>query len=101
MASAESQLIVAFREEMRTGFAVFATEMRQGLSQVSDRLDRTNELLVETRTELHEMKEDMSSKLTGISNLLIQSEKSHNKTDRRLDDLEARMKNLENQKKRQ
>ena len=81
MASAESQLIVAFREEMRAGFAVFATEMREGLAQVSDRLDRTNELLIETRTELHEMKEDMSSKLTGISNLLIQSEKSHNKTD--------------------
>jgi len=43
----------------------------------------------------------MSSKLTGISNLLIQSEKSHNKTDRRLDDHEARIKDLENQKKQQ
>ena len=86
---------------MREGFAGFKTEMREGLAQVSDRLDRTNELLVETRAEVHELKEDMSSKLTGISNLLIQSEKSHNKTDRRLDDLETRMKNLENQKKKQ
>jgi predicted nucleic acid-binding Zn-ribbon protein len=119
MSSAESQLIIAFREEMRTGFtefttemrngfAGFTTEMRDGLSQVSNRLDRTNELLLETRTELHEMKDelhemkdDMSSKLSGISNFLLLSEKSHAKTDRRFDDLEARMKILEEQKKRQ
>jgi polyhydroxyalkanoate synthesis regulator phasin len=68
--------------------------MREGLSQVSSRVDRTNELLLETRSE-------MSSKLTGISDFLIQSEGSHNKSDKRLDSLETRVTKLENEKKRQ
>jgi septal ring factor EnvC (AmiA/AmiB activator) len=117
MSSSESELIVAFREEMRAGFAlfaaemrgfgVFATEMREGLTQVreglahvSSRLDRTNELLLETRTELKETRTEVSLKLNGISNFLILSEESHVKADGRLLDLEIRMKKLEKDKKR-
>ncbi len=115
MSSSESELITAFREEMQAGFAGFKSELRDGLAQVSNRLDRTNELLVETRVELHEMKgelhemkgelhemkTEMSLNMNGISNFLLQSERSHNKTDMRLDDLEDRVKNLENKKKQQ
>jgi chromosome segregation ATPase len=153
MSSSESELITAFREEMRAGFAGFTgelregfagfrTEMRDGLSQVSVRLDRTNELLIETRGELHEMKgelhemkgelrevkgelhemngelrevkgelrevkgevnemkTEMSLNFRGISNFLLLSEKSHNKTDKRLDDLENRIQMLEDKKKK-
>jgi chromosome segregation ATPase len=141
MSQPENQLIQAFREEMRTGFGAFTSEIRNGLAQVSSRLDRTNELLGEAQVEIREMKgevhemkgevhemkdevhemkdevhemkdgvhemkdeiqtlkKDMSSKLTGISKLLLQSESSHDNTDKRISEIERRVKKLEDKNK--
>ena len=70
--SQDKQLIEMLHLEMRDGFALLAN----GIGQTNAKLDQTNTKLDQTIEELHEFRSEVNTKLSGISSLMLSSERN-------------------------
>jgi methyl-accepting chemotaxis protein len=103
--SQDKQLIEMLQLEMRAGFALLAdgigqtnTSLKQTnakLDQTIVRLDQTNAKLDQTIENLHEFRAEVNTKLSGISSLMLSSERNVGRLEKRIVKLEDRMNQFE------
>lgn len=82
--SHDRELIEMLQGEMRTGFTMLAA----AIGQTNAKLDQTIE-------ELHEFRSEVNTKLSGISSLMLSSERNVGRLEKRIVKLEDRMNQFE------
>jgi len=96
--SQDKQLIEMLQLEMRAGFALLADGIGQTnvrLDQTNAKLDQTIVRLDQTIEELHEFRAEVNTKLSGISSLMLSSERNVGRLEKRIVKLEDRMNQFE------
>jgi hypothetical protein len=91
----DSKLIEMLRTEMRTGFQMLA----DGIGQTNARLDQTNARLEQSISEQKAFRNEVSTKLDGISSFLLRSEEHAHSMNDRLERVERRVDKLERRSK--
>jgi BMFP domain-containing protein YqiC len=89
--SQDKQLIEMLQLEMRAGFALLA----DGIGQTNTSLKQTNAKLDQTIENLHEFRAEVNTKLSGISSLMLSSERNVGRLEKRIVKLEDRMNQFE------
>ncbi|MBP9093050.1 hypothetical protein KBI23_18640 [bacterium] len=84
MMSNDRELIEMLQGEMRTGFTMLAAAIGQ-----------TNAKLDQSIQELHEFRSEVNTKLSGISSLMLSSERNVGRLEKRIVKLEDRMNQFE------
>ncbi len=81
--------------EMRQGFDSFRGEVNTGFKEVTSHISQTNARLDETNTKLEDFRLEVSSKLNGITRLILASEDNVSKLGQRINRLEQRVDKVE------
>lgn len=112
----DRELIEMLQGEMRAGFTMLASAIGQTnakldqtnvkldhtigqLGQTNAKLDQTNVKLDHAIGEFHEFRSEVNTKLSGISALLISSERNVGRLEKRILKLEDRMDHFEDRQR--
>ncbi len=104
--SIDKELVEVFRQELQSGFQIIGSEMKQGLDsfksevstgfkEVTSHISQTNARLDETNARLEDFRLEVSSKLHGITRLILASEDNVSKLGQRINRLEQRVGKVE------
>lgn len=105
----DRELIEMLQGEMRAGFTMLASAIGQTnakldqtnakLDHAIGRIDQTNAKLDHAIGEFHEFRSEVNTKLSGISALLISSERNVGRLEKRIVKLEDRMDHFEDRQR--
>ena len=105
----DKELVEMLQGEMRAGFTMLASAIGQTnakldqtnakLDHAIGRIDQTNAKLDHAIGEFHEFRSEVNTKLSGISALLISSERNVGRLEKRIVKLEDRMDHFEDRQR--